>query len=255
MSKLSVIISAYDNQEMTVEHVKKCMESSYIPYEIIVVNDGGDDKLRQMLKDIPEKKCQIIYALVSEDIPWNQCGARNLGFFISRGDFISVEDNDHFPDNTYYEEAVELLKTYDRVKPKRRHVVEMKDVLQGNFEPKTARGATDLTCILTRELFVKLKGYEEKFCGHYGWEAPDWIHRIDRVGGKSICNGYMYVVIDGGVNLIPRRHDGKNFLMDKENYWELRRNNKALRKQSTKGILNFNYTIECLNSNPLSQTQ
>jgi hypothetical protein len=54
----------------------------------------------------------------------------------------------------------------------------------------------------------------------------------------------MYVVLDGGVTTIPRRFDGKNFMMDKENYWELRRNNTALRKQSTKGVLNFNYTYE-----------
>jgi glycosyltransferase involved in cell wall biosynthesis len=241
--RLSVLISSYDNTEMTVAHVKKCMESSRIPDEIIVVNDGGDDKLRGLLKDM-DKKCDVIYAYVLEDIPWNQCGARNLGFWISKGDYISVEDNDHFPTEKYYENALELLKTNDRVRPRRRYIVEMKDVLQGKFEPLKSRGATDLTCVLTRELFIKLKGYDEKFCGHYGWEAPDWIHRINRVEGKTVCSGEMYVVIDGGVKIIERRHDGKNFMMDKENYWELRRNNKALRKQSTKGVLNFNYDYE-----------
>jgi hypothetical protein len=230
------------------------MESSVVPDEIIVVNDSGDPKLLDLLKGI-ERNTNIIYAYVTENILWNQCGARNLGFWISRGDAISVEDNDHFPTEKYYEESLELLKTNDRVRPRRRHVVEMKDVLEGRFEPLKARGATDLTCVLTRELFIKLKGYDEKFCGHYGWEAPDWIHRIERVGGKTICAGEMYVVIDGGVKIIERRHDGKNFIMDKENYWELRRNNQALRKQSTKGILNFNYEIECINSNLHSQTQ
>jgi hypothetical protein len=91
---------------------------------------------------------------------------------------------------------------------------------------------------------VQLKGYEEKFCGRYGWEAPDWINRINRVGGTTVCEGSMYVVLDGGVESIKREHDGKNFKMARENSWELRRNNKALRKQSTKGILNFNYDYE-----------
>jgi len=246
---ISVIIPAYDKQELTIAHIKKCMESSVMPGEIIVVNDGDDPKLLDMIKDIEKIKCPIKYARVTEDIPWNQCGARNLGIFISKGDYLSIEDNDHIPSETYYEEAVNLLKENDRIIPRTRQIVNMEDILKGIFKPTSTRGKTDLTCIITRELAIKLKGYEEKFCGRYGWEAPDWINRINRVGAKTICNGVMYMVIDGLVEKIERPHDGKNFKMERENSWELRRNNKAERKQSTKGIINFNYDYEEIHTN------
>ena len=42
---LSIIITAYDQEELTVVHVRECMNSTLLPDEIIVVNDHGDPNL------------------------------------------------------------------------------------------------------------------------------------------------------------------------------------------------------------------
>ena len=83
MSKLSVLITAFNQHPVTVLHVKESMNSTRVPDEIVVVNDNGTPDLLDMLKEIP-RKCPIHYARINEDILWNYTGARNLAFWISR---------------------------------------------------------------------------------------------------------------------------------------------------------------------------
>ena len=112
--KISTIITAYNVHEVTIAHVKACMEGTVMPYEVIVVNDGGDPNLLEMLKKV-EKKCPITYALIEEDIPWNYTGARNLGVWLSRGEYLAIEDNDTIPSVDFYKKALELIKEgYDK---------------------------------------------------------------------------------------------------------------------------------------------
>ena len=39
--RLSVVITAYDQHPLTVMHVREVMNSTRLPDEIVVVNDGG----------------------------------------------------------------------------------------------------------------------------------------------------------------------------------------------------------------------
>ena len=128
---VSSLITAYDQNPLTIAHIKGCMNSSLIPSEIIVVNDGGDDSLKEMIKGIPNKKCPIVYARITEDIRWNQNGARNLAVWLSRGDLLAFEDNDHIPQKNFYKDAVTLIEQgYDRVFVKGRIVVSEEDILR-----------------------------------------------------------------------------------------------------------------------------
>ena len=97
--KLSVIIPAYNRSEMTRRHVEECLKSTRVPDEIIVVNDGGDKALREMLPK------GIMYAYITPDILWNYNGAVNLGFWIASGDIVAIEDTDHIPLRNTYEVA------------------------------------------------------------------------------------------------------------------------------------------------------
>ena len=81
---ISVIISTYNDDEVCLAHLKTCMESSYVPEEIIVVDDCGKEGLLDKIKRL-KRNTKIIYARVLEDIKWNYTGARNLGIWLSRG--------------------------------------------------------------------------------------------------------------------------------------------------------------------------
>ena len=141
--KLSIIIPIWEKHELAVVHVRECMNSTRIPDEIIVVNDGGEDDLKDKLQQL-EKKTKIIYAkILPPKIKWNYTGARNLGFWLSSGDLISIEDQDHIPEKNFYFEALKTLEEHpesSRCKAKWRHEVNLEDIISKPVEEWVAQG-------------------------------------------------------------------------------------------------------------------
>lgn len=237
MARLSILISAYDNHNITVVHVRECMNSTLMPDEIIVVNDHGTPDLKDKLLKL-DLKTKIVYAYINEDISWNYTGARNLAFWLSTGDFISTEDNDHIPTKDFYEEALNALEKHpeiDLVKTHKRWIISSKDVLNKPVKDWVIMGSRvphQDVCLVRRQVYLKVKGYDERLAGAYGWSATDWRRRLIRANIRSINTGYQYVVFsEKGTGLSHR------------NYQIARENTK---KQSPHGIINFTYEYEIL---------
>lgn len=239
--KLSVIISAYDGHPLTVIHVRECMNSSYMPDEIIVVNDGGDPCLKDMLKKL-EMKTRVIYARINEDIPWNYTGARNLGVWLSRGEFISIEDNEHIPHKDYYKTAIKTLEenpAFGRNRTVKRYILPMEDALNKPSEEwKIVRGmgCHQDSAVIRRDVYLKVKGYDERFAGRYAWASTDWRRRLMRADIQTIDSGYQWVVLEGDSKTYEKRRSGINY--------HLARKQKEM--QSPLGIINFTYVYEQL---------
>lgn len=240
--RISVIITAYDRHQVTVAHVKGCMESTVMPYEIIVVNDHGDKSLRKMLLEV-EKKCPIVYAYIEQDIAWNYTGARNLGVWLSKGNLLAMEDNDHIPHPEFYEQAIKLLEerpeigrvlSRNRLKVRREEVI--KKLVSGCEVIGTKTYHRD-TQILRRDTFLRVKGCDEQFAGAYAWACADWRRRLNRAGILSANVGKYYVVMDAETHSLLRRKSYRNY--------ELARKQTG-HTQSPKGILNFTYHYETL---------
>src|SRR3990167_4912685 len=102
--KISCVIPAYNRSDLTKRHVEEVLKSTRVPDEIIVVNDGGDKALREMLPK------GIMYAYITPDILWNYNGAVNLGFWIASGDIVAMEDTDHIPLRNTYEVAEKFFQ-------------------------------------------------------------------------------------------------------------------------------------------------
>ncbi len=197
--------------------------------------------MKVILEKIVEKynkKTRVIYAYINEDIKWNYTGSRNLAFWISRGDFISVEDNDHIPSRKYYEDSLKAFEEnpeIDKTKSHKRWVVDRNDVLTKEVEDwdvLASRPAHQDCNIITRELYIKVKGYDERFAGAYGWSATDWRRRTLRAGVKSKDAGYLYVLQSPKT----RGLSGRNY--------HLARNQDKM--QSPNGVINFTYEYEIL---------
>lgn len=250
----SVIITAYDNHDITAVHVREAMNVTKLPLEIIVVNDGGTPDLREKLLAIPNKLCPIIYARINEDIPWNYIGAVNLGTFISKGTYLCFEDNDNIASHTFYEEAVKLFEeqpNVGRVLGRYRKCIDRKEVLSG--KPKEGWEVARLwhpnqgTAMMRRDIVVALKGQCEKFCGRYGWMYYN-LRRLllNNVKTKFSSTDFFYYVdheIDGGAqSKLPRNTSGLNL--------KIHREHMRMPKEQfhlPHGILNFTYTYERLN--------
>lgn len=247
--RISILITAYDQNDLSIAHIRGCMGSSRVPDEIIVVNDGGDDKLLSMLTSelLVNKKCSLIYARITEDIRWNQNGARNLGLFLSSGDVVVFEDNDHIPHKDFYGEAEKLIEEgYDRVFVKKRIVVEQ-DFSKPISEWKQlkTRGDAEIITMVKKEKILAIKGFDEGFCGHYGWDVPDFVERMAKNGEKKIGCGVYYVApVYSRMN--DRAFMGNRPKMEAVNYHLLSRNRRNNVIQPVKPMLNFNYEVKII---------
>lgn len=248
MAKLTTIITAYDHHELTVAHVKHAMDVSRVPDEIIVVNDGGDPSLKDMLKKV-ERKCPIVYAYITEDIPWNYNGACNLAFVLSSGDYLAYEDNDNVPSFRFYEEALAYLKDNPhiaRVQASKRKVVTTDDLLnkpRSEWEIIGKEGPNMGTAIIPRQIYLQMKGHDERFCGRYGWMYYDWRTRCMNMVGKdnySASVGEYFYTKEGQSNL-KRSNSTENLSFRRDN---CRRINAGEGCQHPNGILNFMYEYE-----------
>lgn len=241
---LSVIITAFDKHLITKIHVRECMNSLIVPDEIIVVNDGGTPDLKDMLQQL-EKKTKIIYAeVLPPKIPWNYNGAVNLGVYLSRGDFLAIEDNDNIPQKDFYGQAINILENnfeIGLVFGKIRQDVSVKDLEKTieEWDILGSRGPNRGTYIIKREIYLKLKGQDERFCGKYGWMWYDFRQRLlNRAKTKFSEIGTFYYIVEGQSNLSRK--------VSSENYHLYHKNAKNMVIQSPVGILNFTFKFEVL---------
>lgn len=236
---LSICVPAFDKSLVTAIHVRECMNSSVMPDEIIVVNDGGDDALKGMLQKL-EKKTKIIYAKILEDIGFNHDGACNLGVWLSKGEVLGFEDTDNIPHKDFYKSALEVLSSREdigKVTGKRRWDVSVEDLEKpvSEWNITGTRGTHQNSCLMKRDVYLKLKGRDEKFCGRYGWADYDWKRRLLGKAKISMAQiGYFYFVVDGQSDISRRMHP--------TNYHHLRRNTKHKHLHDKTGILNFEFS-------------
>ncbi|MDD3296623.1 MAG: glycosyltransferase [Candidatus Omnitrophica bacterium] len=88
MKKLSIIIPAYNNADLTVKAVESVLNQTYKNIEIIVVDDGSTDNTREILQPY-SKRIKYIYKKNG-----GACSARNLGISAANGEYIGFLDCD-----------------------------------------------------------------------------------------------------------------------------------------------------------------
>lgn len=242
--KLSVIVPAYNRHEMTVRHVAECLKSTRLPDEIVVVNDGGPENLRDML--LPLKgKVPIRYVRIDQDILWGYNMACNVGFWVSRGDIIALEDTDHVPSRNAYSEGLALFEANPglmRLKY-RRNILQIGDFGKP-FEEWQSRkliGANQMVSLFRRELYINLKGQDERFCGQYGYMAMDFHNREANMLKSTISlahKGFYWAIFgDEGEPGLKRG-------MSPVNRRFYRENSLAKTWQHPEGIIRCTYSYE-----------
>jgi len=240
--RLSVIITCYNVHEVSVAHVRECMKSSYVPDEIVVVNDAGTPDLKDKLLEL-DINTRIVYARINEDIEWNYTGARNLGVWLSRGEYLCMEDNDNIPSPDVYRDGLQFLSdnpNVGRLVFGKRPVVKLED-LDKPMEEWTHYGRRPYhrdTQMLPRATYLTVKGCDERFAGKYAWACTDWRRRLNRAGIETgqIANPY-YAVVDGETQGLIRRKSYTNYGYARE---------RDGHTQPPIGMLNFSYTFEIL---------
>lgn len=94
MDGLSVIIPNYNKEKYIEKCVNSILEQSYMPKEIIIVDDCSTDKSREIIDALVNKNDIIkpIYPLTNGGVS----KARNLGLENARYDYVTFVDSDDF---------------------------------------------------------------------------------------------------------------------------------------------------------------
>lgn len=106
--KISFIIPAY-NATTT---IKRCVDSIIkmeTDIEILIIDDGSNDNLKDYIKNYYENDCRILY-LKKEN--GGVSSARNYGIKKSKGEYISFVDADDEIISNTYEDMLKLMQRY-----------------------------------------------------------------------------------------------------------------------------------------------
>jgi glycogen synthase len=111
---LSVIIPYYNLGEYFNETFQCVLASTYLPCEVVIVNDGSTDpKSLEVLQAIENRQIPNVRILHTE----NQGLAltRNLGGEHARGEFIAFVDADDLVEPDFFQRAIDVLRRYPNV--------------------------------------------------------------------------------------------------------------------------------------------
>lgn len=111
MPKVSVIIPVYNVED----YIEKCLDSvvnqTIDDIEIIIVNDGSEDKSKEKINKYLEKYKDKIKYFEKEN--GGLSSARNFGMPHATGEYIAFLDSDDYIDIEAYEEMYNLAKKED----------------------------------------------------------------------------------------------------------------------------------------------
>ncbi|MHC1779104.1 MAG: glycosyltransferase family 2 protein [Bacteroidales bacterium] len=105
MKTVSVIIPYYKNILWLEESINSVLNQTYLPFEIIVINDGSDDDL----SFLTQKYGGFLHVLVQLN---SGCGkARLLGLQKAHGDYIAFMDSDDLWLPTKIEKQLDIMES------------------------------------------------------------------------------------------------------------------------------------------------
>jgi len=158
--RLTVATHFYLDQE-NFETVTELLEeySRYEPalldrIQFVIVDDGSPLRYK-----IPDVDLNLTWIRISENIPWNQAGAKNLSMLYARSNNVVISDIDHlFPEST--------LSWLVKHNAPNKHFYKF---YRKDPEGRTKKGHPNLF-YLSRGRWFELFGMDEEFAGGYGAE-------------------------------------------------------------------------------------
>jgi predicted glycosyltransferase involved in capsule biosynthesis len=204
MTQLSLIVNVLESYE-TVRRQLLHLERVLTPdCELILVDDGSAPPLRASC-DAVAKSFRFVYHATNDRRPWTQPRARNIGASLARAPKLLFFDIDHI----VTEEVLRLCLEYAGDKM---HWVRKPGILDENGRLVTdvnvlreygltgqEPGVHPNSFLIRKELFRRLRGYDERFCGRYGGDDIDFNDRYNRLCVQGLARppevkgeGYFY---------------------------------------------------------------
>jgi len=181
MKPLSIVMPFYRNRRMLFrQYLTWSLEWSAdlkSQVEIIIVDDGSPEPAADVERPAGLLPALSIYRVL-EDRPWHQHGARNLGAHVAKHPFLLLTDMDHvIPADTLSEVLAANDKgrvfTFGRVDAPMELTWRANDwsTMERTRRPNSTLKPHVNSFAMSRELYWRVGGYDEDYCGTYGTDG------------------------------------------------------------------------------------
>ena len=106
--KISVVIPMYNAEKTILNVLDSVKNQTFLPHEIVIVNDGSTDRSLQIVQKYKEENKKIPIQLIDKK-NGGVSSARNLGMKVAQGDWIALLDSDDEWKNNKLERQKQIL--------------------------------------------------------------------------------------------------------------------------------------------------
>ena len=150
--------------------------------DIILVDDYSD---RSLVPDISGLPIRLLR--VETDIDWNMAGCRNLAATQAKTDWLLFHDIDHVMDGENISRLLAGLSSLDAETLYRFSRIENGVLIDSHVN----------SFLVKRAMFWDLNGYDEDFCGFYGFEDIYLLECWMRKGNKILLLNNVEFRVEG----------------------------------------------------------
>lgn len=191
---VSVVMSAYNEEEHIRESVNSALEQTFENVEVVVVDDGSTDKTQDILQSISSPNLNVIINKHNLGLP----KSLNKGIWEASGKYIARMDADEYSKHTRIEKQVKYMKEnsgkivagcwYDVIGNNNKNIITKKIDPDTNFSvnnlikngPIIAHGSV----IMERGSLIEIGGYRQEFV--YAQDYDLWLRIADNYGAHAI---------------------------------------------------------------------
>jgi glycosyltransferase involved in cell wall biosynthesis len=180
---ISVVIPCYNDGQYITETIEKLKQQTVQPIEIIIVNDGSTDNYTLSVLDKLATD-PLIQVLHKEN--GRMSAARNYGVQYAKGDFIAALDADDYFDNHFFEKAIKVFKSEERIAVVTSYIKFFGNT-HGHSKPRGGNAYNFLfsnqcpACAMVRKsVWDQIGGYDEQM--KLGYEDWEFYIRITQLG-------------------------------------------------------------------------
>jgi hypothetical protein len=175
MNNITLIMAYYENASMLRKQfgALRAMSALVRDHVSVIIVDDGSPTTPAKAEDLNGMPLQIYR--IKEDIRWNQDAARNIGARHAETNWLLLTDMDHMVPQRTWEHLISYDWKEDRAYQFTR--VSAPDMAPYKSHPNS--------WFLTKRLYDKAGGYDERFAGFYGTDS-DFRNRLRHVANMAV---------------------------------------------------------------------
>lgn len=211
---LSLVMPFYLNRsmlELQFREWQRWSAKARAQIEAVIVDDGSPEPAVDVPR--PDGLPELSIYRVLEDRPWHQHAARNLGAHVARAPWLLLTDMDHV---LTAEAADALLKRLGRLDAGTAYFLHRIEAT--TLDPTLGTDGRSKphpnSFVMTRELYWRVGGYDEDYCGVYGTDGL-FKARLFAIAKRGflkkvpLVRYWRDVVPDASTTTLPRKEGRK----------------------------------------------